>query len=814
LRLSYTMRQRRLFLLVVCLFTVSIAFAQHAYVSGFVRDEQGKAIDGAVVADEVTGMGDYTNKKGYYMLEVPANKNVTLIYGYTGYLVQRRTLKLTAGETRTMDVQLKENPNLLQLHTVTSEHKRNEAGSVYLDLRKVDVMPSTIGGIEGMIKLAVGSHDELTSQYSVRGGNFDENLVYVNDFEIYRPFLVRTGQQEGLSFVNSDLVSNVNFSVGGFQARYGDKMSSVLDVTYKRPTEFSGSVMMSLLGVNLHLEGASKNHKLTYLAGARQKSNQYLLQSQPTKGVYNPSFTDLQVLINYRINDKWELEAIGNYARNRFTFFPESATSSFGVLNQAYQLQVFYTGSELDQFDSHFGGISATYHPDNSRLKLKFLASGFQTNEYETYDIDGEYLFGELQTDMSKRDFGQIKTYLGTGGIHDFARNYLNVNVGDIGFRGSYDAKRNFIQFGGNATVTAINDDLHEWERRDSAAFSQPYDPYNLDMAYFYTSSANFNYTRVSGFIQDNIRLDSANRFTASAGVRFNYSFLNGEFITSPRLQLAYKPAGAKDIVFKVSTGLYAQPPFYREMRDLQGGINTQLKAQKSYQNVLGADYNFKMYNRPFKITAETYYKDLWDLDPYRYDNVRIRYTGKNDAVGYVYGGEIRLYGDLVKDATSWISIGLMKGAQKITDSSGIPGYSKYFPLPSDQRFMLGMYFEDYLPRNKNFKVHISGVFASGLPVGPPSSPLYLDVLRLPSYKRVDMGFSALLLDASRRTHPAHSFFNNLRSVWGSLEVFNLLSIQNTLSYTWIQDWTSQTVFAVPNRLTSRLLNVKLLFNF
>jgi hypothetical protein len=808
------MRQRRLFLLVVCLFTVSIAFAQHAYVSGFVRDEQGKAIDGAVVADEVTGMGDYTNKKGYYMLEVPANKNVTLIYGYTGYLVQRRTLKLTAGETRTMDVQLKENPNLLQLHTVTSEHKRNEAGSVYLDLRKVDVMPSTIGGIEGMIKLAVGSHDELTSQYSVRGGNFDENLVYVNDFEIYRPFLVRTGQQEGLSFVNSDLVSNVNFSVGGFQARYGDKMSSVLDVTYKRPTEFSGSVMMSLLGVNLHLEGASKNHKLTYLAGARQKSNQYLLQSQPTKGVYNPSFTDLQVLINYRINDKWELEAIGNYARNRFTFFPESATSSFGVLNQAYQLQVFYTGSELDQFDSHFGGISATYHPDNSRLKLKFLASGFQTNEYETYDIDGEYLFGELQTDMSKRDFGQIKTYLGTGGIHDFARNYLNVNVGDIGFRGSYDAKRNFIQFGGNATVTAINDDLHEWERRDSAAFSQPYDPYNLDMAYFYTSSANFNYTRVSGFIQDNIRLDSANRFTASAGVRFNYSFLNGEFITSPRLQLAYKPAGAKDIVFKVSTGLYAQPPFYREMRDLQGGINTQLKAQKSYQNVLGADYNFKMYSRPFKITAETYYKDLWDLDPYRYDNVRIRYTGKNDAVGYVYGGEIRLYGDLVKDATSWISIGLMKGAQKITDSSGIPGYSKYFPLPSDQRIMLGMYFEDYLPRNKNFKVHISGVFASGLPVGPPSSPLYLDVLRLPSYKRVDMGFSALLLDASRRTHPAHSFFNNLRSVWGSLEVFNLLSIQNTLSYTWIQDWTSQTVFAVPNRLTSRLLNVKLLFNF
>lgn len=808
------MLQKRIVLLVFSVLLCLQLSAQHGYVSGFVRDEQGKPIEGAVVADEMTGMGDYTNGKGFYMLEVTAGKNITVIYGFTGYLVQRRTVKLAPNETRTLDIRLQENENVLQSHTVTSEHKRTEAGTVYLDVSKANYMPSTIGGIEGMIKSIVGSHDELTSQYSVRGGNFDENLVYVNDFEIYRPFLVRTGQQEGLSFVNQDLVSNVNFSVGGFQAKYGDKMSSVLDVSYKRPTEFAGSVMVSLLGANLHLEGASKNRKLTYLIGARQKSNQYLLQSQPTKGVYNPSFTDIQALVDYRINDKWDLEAIGNYARNRFTFFPESETSSFGVLNQAYQLQVFYSGSELDQFDSRFGGVSTTYHSGDSRLKLKFLASGFQTNEYETYDIDGEYLFGELQTDMTKKDFGQIKTYLGTGGIHDYARNYLAVNVGDAGFRGSYDAKRNFIQFGGNATVTSINDDLHEWERRDSAAFSQPYDPYNVNMAYFYNSSATFNYTRLSGFVQDNIKLDSAERLTASLGVRFNYSFLNNEFISSPRGQLAYRPAGSKDVVFKLATGLYAQPPFYREMRDFQGGVNTQLRAQKSYQNVLGADYNFKMYGRPFKVTAETYYKDLWDLDPYIYDNVRIRYTGKNDATGYVYGAEVRLYGDLVKDATSWISVGVMKGAQRITDSASIPGYNNYFPLPSDQRFMLGMYFEDYLRKNKNFKVHLNGMFASGLPVGPPSSALYKDVIRLPSYKRVDIGFSALLMDAKRREYRAHSFFNNLKSIWGSLEVFNLLSIQNTLSYTWIQDWTTATVYAVPNRLTSRLLNVKLLFNF
>ena len=790
------------------------AFAQRATITGVVRDDKGKVMEQAVVADEVTGIGTYTNAKGYYVLEVAAGKEMTIIYGFAGYHMQRRRVSLTAGEMRTIDVMLKENANELKTFTKTSERKRTEAGLVYLDISKVDYMPSTIGGVEGLIKLAVGSHDELTSQYSVRGGSYDENLVYVNDFEIYRPFLVRAGQQEGLSFINSDLVSNVSFSVGGFAAKYGDKMSSVLDVTYKRPTHFAGSVTASLLGASMHLEGASKNQKLTYLIGARQKSNQYLLQSQPTKGVYNPSFTDMQALVNYRINSKWEVEAIGNYARNRFTFFPQSAVSSFGVLNKAYQLDVFYDGSEFDQFDSRFAGISATYHPDSSRFKLKFLASGFQTNEYETYDINGQYLFGELQTDMSKKDFGQIKTYLGTGGIQDFARNYLDVNVGDVGFRGSYDLKKNFIQFGMNGTVTNISDALHEWQRRDSAAFSLPYDPNNLRMVYTFNSSTDFNYVRLNGFIQDNIHFDSADRFTATAGIRFSYSDLNKEVVTSPRVQLALRPDWGKDIVFSFSSGIYAQPPFYREMRDLNGNVNKDLKSQKSAHFVLGADYNFRMLNRPFKVKAETYYKNLWDLDPYLYDNVRIRYTGKNDAVGYVYGGEVRLYGDLVKDATSFVSIGMMKAEQKITDSAGIPGYSKYFPLPSDQRFTLGMYFEDYLPKNKNFKVHINAVYATGLPVGPPTGHLYQSTIRLPAYKRVDIGFSALLLDVTRKEHPAHSFFNNVKSIWASLEVFNLLSIQNTLSYTWIQDWTTNNTYAVPNRLTSRLLNVKVLVNF
>lgn len=809
------MLHKKIVLLIALSLTSFAAWCQQAHVTGIIRDDREKPVEGALVADEATGMGTYTDKKGYYWLGIPPEKEVTVVYYATGYVAARRTLKLLPGATRTIDIALAINKaTIIGDVVIRDQKKRGEAGSVYLDVGKAVYMPSVVGGVEGMIKLAVGSNNELTSQYSVRGGNYDENLVYVNDFEIYRPFLVRTGQQEGLSFVNSDLVSNVNFSVGGFQAKYGDKMASVLDVTYKRPKQFGGSVTTSLLGANLHLEGATKNQRLTWMIGARQKSNQYILKAQPTKGIYNPSFTDIQAVVDYRAGKSWELEGIANYARNRFTFFPESSSSSFGVLNQAYLLTVAYQGGEFDQFDSRFGGLSAAYHREGSRFRIKFLTSGFQTNEHETYDITGYYLLGELQTDMSKRDFGQVKTYLGAGGIQNFARNYLNVNVGDIGTRASYEAGNHLIQFGANTTFTNISDELHEWERRDSAAFSQPYDPYELKIAEFFYSSATFNYARVSGFLQDYIRFDSG-RLTATVGLRFNQSFLNNEFILSPRVQTSYRPRSRRrDIVLKLSVGKYVQPPFYREMRTPAGGVNKELLAQKSIQYVAGTDYNFRMLRRPFKVTGEAYYKDLWDLDPYRYDNVRIRYTGKNDAIGHVYGGEVRLYGDLVQDATSWISIGMLKAEQKVTDSSSLPGYNNYFPMPTDQRFMLGMYFEDYLRKNKNFKAHINMLYSSGLPVAPPNGHLYQNVLRLPDYKRVDIGFSALLLDGDKKEYHAHSFFNNVKKIWGSLEVFNLLSIQNTLSYTWVQDQSTSAMYAVPNRLTRRLLNVKLLFEF
>ncbi len=814
---------QKFLLLLVLLFAGKTALAQTATLYGVITDESGQVIDLVNVAVEGTGYGTATNPQGRYEFQVPAGRKLTIVFNAHGYELLKRQITLPDSSERQLNLSLKALSNTLTEFVKVADNERYESGMIKVDVRKVRQLPSAIGGIEGLIKTFVGTNNELTSQYNVRGGNYDENLVYVNDFEIYRPFLTRSGQQEGLSFINADLVSGVNFSVGGFQARYGDKMSSVLDITYKRPTEFRGSVMASLLGASAHIEGASKNEKLTYLVGLRQKSNQYLLQSQPTKGIYNPTFTDVQGLVNYRFNEKWEVEFLGNYARNRFNFIPEEMTSSFGVINQAYQLRVFYQGSEIDQFDSRFGGLSTTYRP-NQRLKLKFLASGFQTNERETYDISGEYLLGELETDLAKENFGQIKTYLGTGIVHNYARNFLKVSVGNLAHRGSLEVGKHFLSWGADAQFTSISDRLHEWERRDSAGFTQPYLQDSLVMMRMFRSSSTFDYTRISGFIQDNFRFNDSLDLTVSAGVRFNYNLLNDEFIVSPRVQMAYKPEWKTDIVFKLAGGLYAQPPFYREMRDLNGQVNKDLKAQKSMHLVAGSDWNFKMYNRPFKLTTELYYKKLWDIVPYEYDNVRIRYFGKNNALGYAMGAEVRLYGDLVEDATSWISIGVMKAMEDVTDDQIVlksldgadsatihPGY---VPRPTDQRFMLGMYFEDYLPQNKNFKAHLNFMYATGLPFGPPDQQRYGDTLRLPDYKRVDIGFSALLLDPDRRKRPAYSFFRNLESVWISLEVFNLLGIQNTLSYSWIQDQTSGRTFAVPNRLTSRLFNVKLAVNF
>ena len=796
-------------------------YAQKAWVKGSIKDEQARPIADVLIS--IAQQTVLSDANGFFQIAVPAEKDILLQLSKTGFIAQQYPLRLKKEESRILAVQLKERIFEIKEVIKKADRQRFEAGAIIVDASKANINPSTIGGIEGLIKTLVGSTNELTSQYNVRGGNYDENLVYVNDFEITRPFLVRSGQQEGLSFVNADLTSHVQFSVGGFQSKYGDKMSSVLDITYKKPKQFTGSASLSLLGGSLHVEGASKNNKLTYLVGLRQKTNQYLLQAQPTKGVYNPSFTDVQTLINYKVNEQWEWEFLANYARNRFTFYPEEQTASFGLVNKAYQLRMFYTGAELDQFDTRFMGVSTTYRP-NKNLRLKFLASAYASNEREAYDISGEYLLGELETDLGKANFGQVKTYLGTGVIQNYARNFLQVQQNTIGHRGSYIYKKQVWLWGADFQSISIKDQLLEWERRDSAGFTQPYNPAQLTMMKSYRSNADLSYEKIQGFVQNNFKWNDSLDLTFSVGLRFNYNFLNQELLFSPRMQVAYKPKWKRDVVWRAALGWYAQPPLYREMRNLEGTLNTQLLAQKSMHAVLGYDYNAHWGRRPLRITNEVYYKSLWDVVPYEYDNVRIRYFGKNNASAYAYGLETRFYGDLVKNATSWISVGLMKTAEDVNDDfytlknvSGIdsaivrPGF---IPRPSDQRLMLGMYYEDYLPNKESIKVHLNFMYGTGLPFGPPDQIRSSDTLRLPSYKRVDIGFSAQLFQRKQDAHVPMAPHKKINSAWLSLEVFNLLGIQNTLSYTWVQDQSSGKTYAVPNRLTSRLLNLKLIVKF
>lgn len=807
--------------LFLCLPLSLFAQAARAVLEGLIRDDNGTPFADVRIAVSGSKEVVLSGADGRYRLFLSGGENHSISFAAFGYHTTKKKIALQAGETRILDIKMRVNDIELRAFEKKNDARKREGGVVYIDPTKAQQVAGPIGGVEGIIKTLVGSTNELTAQYSVRGGNYDENLVYVNDFEIYRPFLVRSGQQEGLSFVNADLTQNVNFSVGGFQARYGDKMSSVLDVAYKTPKQFAGSVSGSLLGGALHLEGATPNKKLTYLIGARQKSNQYLLKSQPTKGIYNPSFTDVQALLHYKLHPQWEMEWIANYARNRFSYIPEEQTSSFGLANKAYQLRVLYDGGEIDQFDSRFGGYSLTFRP-NENLKLKLLASAFQTNEKETYDISGEYVLGELETDLGKSNFGQTKYSLGTGIIQNYGRNYLKVNVYTAAHRGSFDMRQHYLQWGVDFTKLDIRDELHSYQRRDSAGYTQPFSTTDLTMQNVYVAANKIQPYRISGFLQDNFKFSDSSRFSGSLGVRYLYNALSKETIVSPRLQLGYKPRWAKDWAFRFATGYYAQPAFYRELRDLSGNTNLNVLAQKSIHVLAGTETNFTAGGSPFRFTTEVYYKKLWDLVPYEYDGIKIRYYGNNSSRGYAYGGEVRLYADLVKDATSWISVGMMKTEEQIqqlykntagADSAMV--YSSYVARPTDQRLMVSMFFQDYLPQNHNFRVHMNLMYGTGLPFGYPDGNRLGDNLRMPAYKRVDIGFSALLLDAGKRDkRPAHSFFRRMESIWTSFEVFNLLNIQNTLSYTWIQDQTSNRIYAVPNRLTSRLLNVKLVVSF
>jgi hypothetical protein len=826
-------------LLALCFITAA-AQKKQATVSGTVLDENDSPLSHVSVTVLGKTSGTTTNDSGKFTITVSAGKAFAIIFSYTGYKEAKKNFYLSESENETLTLKMEKSGGTLNSVVVTDDNLRNQPGAVRINPKNALTVPSTIGGVEGLIKILVGSNNELTSQYSVRGGNYDENLMYVNGFEIFRPYLVRSGQQEGLSFINPELARNVNFYNGGFQAKYGDKMSSVLDVEYKKPKKFGGSVYISLLEQGFHIEGTAKKEKLTYLIGIRNKSNRNLLSSQETVGSYIPSSSDIQSFITYKLNNKWQLEFLSNFSGTKFTFFPESAQKSTAVFSPLFTanlgLDIAFEGQERDGYNTSLLGLSMLYNP-TKKLKLKWMLSRFTNKENENFDIAAAYLFGDRDFDHSSSTFGQIINPLGAGYYQNYGRNSLNITVYNAAVKGSFDKGKHFIQFGNSIEQTNITDKLREWEYQDSAGYSLPYRPANLTLFKTYNSIADLSIQKFSGYVQDNIRLGKVTKdITLQAGLRYNYNTQSKQFLISPRTQLSIKPQWKKDVVLKLAAGAYHQPPFYRELRNYNGTLNTNVKAQKSYQLVAGMDYNFiGMGGRPFRLTTEAYYKHITDVDVYDVDNVKIRYAANNNAKAYAAGVEARLFGELVKDAESWLSIGFMRSRENLnndyfyqyknaageiitaksldqTPVDSIKNNVGWLRRPTDRLITIGLYLEDYMPTNKNFKVHLNAIYGSNMPYNIPNSVRYRNALIIDPYIRIDMGFSAQLL-SEKSNRRSHSPFKDFENIWASFEIFNIIDKPNTISYQLIKDF-SNTVYSIPNRLTPRLVNLKLVARF
>ncbi len=829
-------------LTILLLFIALIAFSQtkSAFISGKVVDENDNPIARVSVVILGRQSGTTTNDSGYFRIKVPASKSFGLVFSFTGYNELQKNFYLSIDEEEKVTIQMERGSQTLKTVEVSTEKERTETGLVKINPKNAITLPSTTGGVEALIKILVGSNNELTSQYSVRGGNYDENLMYINDFEVFRPYLVRSGQQEGLSFINPELAKNVNFYTGGFQAKYGDKMSSVLDIQYKNPSGFGGSAYVSLLEQGMHLEGAAKKGKISYLLGVRNRSNKNLLKSQETVGAYIPSSSDVQAFITYKISNKIQLELLGIYSVSKFSLFPESVQKTTSVFSPFFTanlgLDVSFEGQEHDGYKTNLIGLSLVHTP-NKKLKLKWMVSRFQNKESENFDIAGAYLFGDRDFDQTSSTYGQIVNPLGAGYYQNYGRNELTINVYNANVKGSYTAGKHVIQFGNSIEQTNITDRLKEWEYQDSAGYSLPYNPAQLNLYKSINSTADLSIQKYSGYIQDNIHFGKNNRnITLQAGVRYNYNSLNKEFLVSPRVQFSFKPNWKKDMVVKLAAGAYHQPPFYRELRSYNGTVNTNVLAQKSYQVVAGVDYNFKGFgNRPFRISTEAYYKSMSSVDVYDIDNVKIRYAGNNNAKAYATGFEARLFGELVKDAESWFSIGIMQTKENLdndfyyqyknaageiinshsTDQVAVDSIKNnigFVRRPTDRLITAGLYLEDYLTTNKNFKFHLNMLYGSNMSYNIPNSTKYRNALIIEPYIRVDAGFSAQLLSEQSKRR-SHSPFRSFQNIWASFEVFNLIDRRNTISFQLIKDFANN-VYALPNRLTPRLVNFKIVGRF
>ena len=806
-------------------FLVSLTLsAQTARIKGVILDKKNQPVDNVNVS--CLNVTTRSNQNGFYELRVPANQKVKILF--THISLKKITVSFTFNENehREFNPVMNDQEEQMGEVVITSNNRKSVLGITTIEPEMIRKIPGANAGIENILKTlpGVNSNNELSTQYAVRGGNYDENLVYVNEIEVYRPFLIRSGQQEGLSFTNTDLVQNVDFSAGGFQAKFGDKLSSVLDITYRKPTKFGAGIEASFLGGSMYVDAVSKDEKWSAVTGVRYRNNSLLVKSQDTQTNFTPSFADIQTNINYHASDKWQWSFLGNISQNKYQYQPLSRQTNFGTIDNPMALTVFYEGQEKDKYDTYFGALKTTFNVSDN-FSLKFIGSVFQTLEQEYFDIFAQYRLGEVDSTIGSENLGKVSYTRGIGSQLNHARNDLDALIVNTEIKGFHDWRESQLEWGIKYTRESIRDRVVEWEVIDSAGFSinppilnlpkndQPYASYTGPLApYQNIRATNFNtINRFSGYFQWSLRSTiGTNEVWYNAGIRAHNWGVQGDGIVeksqttfSPRAQFAIKPDWEKDMVFRISGGLYHQPPFYRELRNADGIVQPDTKAQQSVHFVIGNDYSFKMWNRPFKLVSELYYKSLTDVNTYTIDNVRIRYAANINATAYAQGLDVRLNGEFVPGTESWISFGYLKTEENSNDRG-------YIARPTDQRLKFGLLFQDYMPTIPSLKLYLNLVYNTGLPGGSPSyADAYLYQNRLNDYRRVDVGFSKVLIDSKMEKRKSE-WLNNFKVLTIGLEIFNLFNNQNAITNTWVRDVYSKNQYAIPNYMTTRVFNVKL----
>ena len=800
--------------------------AQTSTLTGVLLDASNNPIENANI--QANQLGTTSNRNGFYKLDITADIEVKVTYSHINYKSVSVVFSLKDGEIYEFNPVLK--LGIEQIETVVIKSTKRSAleGVTTISPQIIRTIKGAQPGVENLLKTLPGVNisNELSTQYSVRGGNFDENLVYVNDIEVYRPFLVRSGQQEGLSFVNSDMVQNLEFSAGGFQAKYGDKLSSVLDISYRKPKAFGILADINLLGGSLTAESLSKDSKFSALMGLRYRDNTLLVDARETQTNYDPQFFDVQTYLTYKFNSKFELSFLGNITSNTYNYEPQTRQTNFGTLTDPIALLVFYQGQEKDAYRTYFGALKGAYQL-NEALNLKLIASRFHTTEQEYFDILAQYRLGEVNNNIGDENLGEVEFSEGIGSQINHARNDLDALITTVEQRGDYKKNKHHFQWSVKYTNENIRDRVVEWEVIDSAGFSinppnldnfntEPYAPNSGPLVPFENIRATNNTTvdRIQAFAQWNKRGTlGRHELFYNLGIRAHQWKISGkginanqQMVFSPRGQFSIKPEGSKDMLFRLSGGLYYQPPFYRELRGFDGTVNTNVKAQRSLHVVTGHEYSFKMWERPFKLVSEAYYKKITDVNPYTVENVRIRYAANNNAKAYAYGLDLRLNGEFVPGTESWFSFGYLKTEEAIAGR-------EYIARPMDQRLKFGILFQDYVPNLPKMKMYLNLVYNTGVPGGSPS---YADVYdyqnRLPDYKRADIGMSYVVVDED---NPAKSGWKSqFKALSLGVEIFNIFDVQNSITNTWVRDVYSKFQYAIPNYLTPRVFNLRVSMRF